>query len=52
MRERKIVDATFQRNKKRHFQEPWNIREVTLSETAERTRNQMKHRDTKGVQGT
>lgn len=34
MREIKIVQSTFQGIKKRHFQEPWNIREVTLSETA------------------
>lgn len=52
MRERKIVGGTFHRNKKRHFQEPWDIRQVTLSETEEGIRNQMKYRDTKGVQGT
>ena len=52
MSETEIVMATSQRSKKRHFQEPWNIRQVTLPETEERMRNQMKHRDTEGVQGT
>lgn len=43
----KTGGAIFQRNKKRHFQEPWNIRQVTLSETEERMRNHMKYKDTK-----